>query len=300
MIGFEVELIETMTLACRNRLTDMYKLSPLVWQAQEGSYEVMLRAVPHRDDDPRLKIAEIWHGRSVDGLHFEMDIAPSLFPGPDETDLDGCEDPTVVLHSGRTHVWYTGWNQAQLTGRLLYAVGPDVHHLEKRGVALESAAPYEKPKEAAVVPCAGGRWRMFFEFARDQASRIGVATAEDLGGPWTIAGEALERRIGHFDDWHLSTGPIVRAGSANPVMFYNGANKEAQWRVGWVAFDSGYRRIVARSAEPLIGPHDVQEGYSNVAFASSAIEQGERIWLYYSVSDMALHRATLVATGSPG
>jgi hypothetical protein len=82
MIGFEVERIEPVTLACRNRLTGMYTLSPFVWRAEDGTYQVMLRAVPRRDDEPRLKMAEAWHGPSADGLHFEMDVAPVLFPGP--------------------------------------------------------------------------------------------------------------------------------------------------------------------------------------------------------------------------
>jgi hypothetical protein len=38
---------------------------------------------------------------------------PTIFPGPDTADLDGCEDPTVVVAGGRTHVWYTGYNQSQ-------------------------------------------------------------------------------------------------------------------------------------------------------------------------------------------
>lgn len=32
---------------------------------------------------------------------------------------------------------------------------------------------------------------------------------------------------------------------------------------------------------------------TDIAFAASAVEQGERIWLYYSLSDETLMRATL-------
>jgi predicted GH43/DUF377 family glycosyl hydrolase len=125
---------------------------------------------------------------------------------------------------------------------------------------------------------------------------MGMATATDLAGPWTIVGEVLERRFGHFDDWHLSPGPVVRVDSTNPLMFYNGANKQPRWRIGWVMFDANYRSIVARSAEPLIVPTAVTDGASDIAFAASAVEQGERTCLYYSVSDSALHRATIVAS----
>jgi predicted GH43/DUF377 family glycosyl hydrolase len=206
----------------------------------------------------------------------------------------------VLVHEEQTHVWYTGWNQADLTGRLLHASGPDAYHLEKRGVALDSAPPYESPKEATVVPCVEGGWRLFFEFACGGASRIGAASAPDLAGPWTISGEMFERREGQFDDWHLSPGPIAWAGSANPVMFYNGATERARWRIGWIVFDADYRTVVVRGGEPLIAPDALEEGASDVAFASSLVEQGETLWLYYSVSDMALHRATVRLTGAPG
>jgi predicted GH43/DUF377 family glycosyl hydrolase len=222
-----------------------------------------------------------------------MDIAPALFPGPDASDIDGCEDPTVLLHGEQMHVWYTGWNQAQMTGRLLYANGLNAYHLQKSGIALASEFPYENPKEASVALGQDGRWRLFFEFAREHASRIGMATATDPGGPWTIIGEVLEPRAGHFDDWHLSPGPVIRVGSTNPLMFYNGANRQPHWRIGWVMFDVDYRSVVARSAEPLIVPTAVADGGSDIAFAASAIERGNHVELYYSVSDLALYRATV-------
>ena len=144
---------------------------------------MLLRAVPRRDDEPRLKMAEIWHGVSVDGLHFDMDEAPVLFPGPDLVDLDGCEDPTVAIGDGQVRVWYTGWNQRQETGRLLLARGPDLARLVKAGVALDSRPPFANPKESSVVETATG-WRMLFEYADGGASLIGQADADDPDGPW--------------------------------------------------------------------------------------------------------------------
>jgi predicted GH43/DUF377 family glycosyl hydrolase len=299
MTGFELASTEALTLACRSRLTNMYVLSPFVWRDASGGYEMLLRAVPRRDDQPRLKMAEIWYGRSTDGLNFEMDIAPTLFPGPEVADLDGCEDPTVVVDKAMLHIWYTGWNQRQLTGRLLHAAGPDARHLSKLGVALDSTASYANPKEATVVACADGRWRLLFEFARDEASRIGMAVSDELAGPWTIEGAFLEPRPERFDSWHLSPGPIIGAGSDGPIMFYNGATRDAHWRIGWIQFDSCFHRVVDRCQEPLIIPSDLVEGATDIAFAASALEFGDHIWLYYSIADMDLHRATLTLLSPP-
>ena len=117
-------------------------------------------------------MAEIWYGRSGDGRHFEMDAAPVIFPGPDLADLDGCEDPTVLVTDGMIRVWFTGYNEQQQTGRLLLARGPDTNRLAKAGLVIDSRPPaFANPKEATVASRGGGRWRMFFEFARDGASR---------------------------------------------------------------------------------------------------------------------------------
>lgn len=289
---FKVIETQPLTLARRNRLADMYTLSPFVWQDGEV-FHMLLRAVPRRDDEPRLKMAEIWHGVSADGLHFEMDEAPILFPGPDLVDLDGCEDPTVVIGDGQVRVWYTGWNQRQETGRLLLARGPDTARLVKAGVALDSRPPFANPKESSVVATATG-WRMLFEYADGGASLIGRADADDPDGPWRdVVQSPLRPRPERWDNWHLSPGPIVGAGSKRPVLFYNGATQDAQWRIGWAVLDTAMTEIVERCEDPLIVPTGIHPGVTDIAFASSAMEIDRKIWLYFSQSDQDLRRAVL-------
>ena len=103
MPGWELVSIAPLTMHRSNRLANMYVLSPFVWR-QDGVFHLLVRAVPRRDDEPRLKMAEIWHGVSEDGLQFDMEIAPVIFPGPDLVDLDGCEDPTVRTDGGALRV----------------------------------------------------------------------------------------------------------------------------------------------------------------------------------------------------
>ena len=292
--GFEVGEIVALTLSRPNRLADMYTLSPFVWR-DGSSFHMLLRAVPRRDDEPRLKIAEIWHGLSTDGLHFEMDQAPVVFPGPDLVDCDGCEDPTVLVDADQLRVWYSGWNQQQETGRLLLARGPDVNRLTKAGVVMDSRPPFANPKEASIVVAPEG-WRLFFEYAEDGTSLIGSTTTTDLDGPWgDPMPSPLQPRADSWDDWHMSPGPFVHATTDCPVMFYNGATSEPKWRIGWAAFDSDLTRVIARSADPLIEPAPRHDGLSDIAFAASAVECGKEIWLYLSFSDQDLRRAVLKA-----
>ncbi len=292
METFELVASEALTMEAVAPLSEMYTLSPFVWRKAKG-WEVLLRAVPRRDDMPVLKIARIYYGRSQDGLHFVMDKEPALAPGPRPEDLDGCEDPTVAIDNGTHSVYYSGWNEQTKQGVLLLATGPDGAHLEKQGVRLASTPQQANPKEATIVRARDGSWRLFYEFAADDASQIGLASAPTVDGPWTVQEPLFGARRGQWDDWHLSTGPLLLNDPQRPVMFYNGATQDAKWRIGWVMFDADYTQVIARSQEPLIVPPPPVPPATDIAFAASAVEQGEQIYLYYSVADQEMLRATL-------
>jgi predicted GH43/DUF377 family glycosyl hydrolase len=76
-------------------------------------------------------------------------------------------------------------------------------------------------------------------------------------------------------------------------MFYNGSTEEIAWRVGWIMFDAGYTRVVARCDQPLFTPSPPAPNYRDIAFAASSVEVGGAIWLYYSLADKDMMRATL-------
>lgn len=246
-----------------------------------------------RSPVPADKIARIYAGTSQDGLRFEMGDQPVIGPGPDEADKDGAEDPTVMVEGGELHVYYTGWNEAELNAQLMRATGSDVHHLRKDGVALPSTSTHRDTKEASLACLPDGTWRLFFEYSANGHSLVGLASGPSVDGPWSVQSPLFHPRDGHWDSWHLSTGPILRSDPGRPVMFYNGADKEGCWKIGWIAFDERYTRVVARSDTPLVSPGPVDPPYRDIAFASSLVETASAIWLYYSVADMDDRRATI-------
>ncbi|HVA27623.1 MAG TPA: hypothetical protein VNF68_05555 [Candidatus Baltobacteraceae bacterium] len=292
--GFALNAIDEVTYECSEELAGMYKLSPFVWR-DRGGFELLLRVVNY-SDDASTKVARIHSGFSSDGLHFDLEPIAVIAPGPDipgATDSGGCEDPTVAIVEGRYYVYYSGWNEHIKRGELLLASGPTLQHLEKRGIALASSKTLRNPKEATIVRVADGTWRLFFEFAEDDRSKIGLASSPNVDGPWTVLDPLFAARAGRWDDWHLSTGPIF--GESNlPVMFYNGATRDAHWRIGWVVFDPLYCRVLARSEEPVIdpGPRRYPED-TDLAFAASAVEEDSTVRLYYSIADRHVMRATL-------
>ena len=283
----DIQGADELTLDAREPLASMYVLSPYVWR-EDHRLEIAVRAV-NRSNDPLEKFALIYHGVSDDGLTFRMDDEPILAPGPDDIDIGGCEDPSVVKHDGY-RVFYSGYNPVRSETRLLVAAGESLHALTKRGDVFPEGG-FANTKEATVVRAPDNSWRIFFEYAAEERSKIGVGRSSELSGPWTLSGFSLHARRGSWDDWHLSPGPVVRLPSRRSVMFYNGASKKPAWRIGWAELDVDCLGVNARGDDFIIEPGPVADGTTDIAFAASAIWDGDLVHLYYSVSDLLLMRA---------
>lgn len=294
---FRLVRLDEVTFECTDELAGMYKLSPCVWR-ENGRFELLVRVVNY-SEVPSEKIARIHHGSSVDGLQFSLDPVPSIAPGadvPGSYDSGGCEDPTLAIVDGTHYVYYSGWNEHVKRGELLLVAGRRIDQLEKKGIALESSERAANPKEATIVRVQDGTWRLFFEYAHENKSKIGHARSSSVAGPWEVLEPLFDARPETWDCWHLSTGPVLDTNPEFPVMFYNGATASAQWRIGWVVFNSTYSRVVARSELPLILPHIKRNADdSDIAFAASALEIDGSIHLYYSVADQYVTRAIVRA-----
>lgn len=296
-IDYAVEAIDVVKLDIADRADGLLAghdlMSPYVWEA-EGRLRLLVRVLknPLGPTDPT---GVIYAGKSDEGLLFEMDRTPALLPGPDSVDAGGVEDPTVVIGSEpHLMVFYTGVEAKREQGSLLVATGPDLKHLTKDKVLLKAPEGEGNIKEATVARGADGRYRMFYEYARDGASRIGLALADNLGGPWTAAEDPFTVREHLWDTWHLSTGPILARDGEAPVMFYNGATADARWRIGWIAFDENYGQVVDRCIEPLLVPPPPKERAGiDIAFAASCLDRKPDILLYYSLEDRLLRRAVV-------
>nr|WP_315761006.1 glycosidase [Sphingomonas sp. Y38-1Y] len=292
-LDFNVKRIEPVTLGGPAALMGRDLMSPYVWREADGRWGIMVRAVT-KAGEPMVDTGQIWAGWSEDGVNFAMLDAPSIVPGPGDHDAGGVEDPTVIRRDDGYVVYYSGVLADHAHGELSYATGPSLDRLVKSGVALASSKSEGNTKEATIDRTADGQWRLFYEYAADEASRIGLASGPDIAGPWTEAPTPFLPRVDSWDDWHLSTGPLLTDDPARPVMFYNGATRDARWRIGWAAFDAEYTRVVARGLQPLLTPPPADDrGATDIAFAASVVVEDGQIWLYYSLEDRKLARALI-------
>lgn len=293
MVAYVVDALEDVTLDLagpEGRLAHYDLMSPYVW-CEGDRYRLLVRVLPHPlgPDDPT---GIIWGGSSRDGRVFAMEASPAIRPGPEADDAGGCEDPTVVANDGCYRVYYTGVDAARAQGCLMVAEGTSLTDLAKRAVALKAPPGEGNIKEATLATAADGSARLFYEYAKDGASRIGMAIGPTLAGPWTVTDDPFGVRADAWDNWHLSTGPIVQSDDADPVMFYNGATVDARWRIGWVSFSSDFTRVTGRGVEPVLMPPPAKDrSATDIAFAASTITAGGELWLYYSLEDSILRRA---------
>jgi predicted GH43/DUF377 family glycosyl hydrolase len=292
-LDFNVEALEDVTLQGPDALMARDLMSPYVWEEPDGRLGIMVRAVT-RPGETKTDTGVIWAGWSDDGRMFQMLDAPAIVPGPDEQDIGGVEDPTVLRRADGSYVvYYTGVAADMAHGEMFYAEGPAIDRLEKTGVALESTKSMGNTKEATVGQTADGHWRLWYEYAADEASRVGLAVGPDVCGPWEEQPTPFMPREDGWDNWHLSTGPMLMTDPDRPVMFYNGATRDARWRIGWIAFDRDCTRVVDRCIQPLITPPPVADRTdTDIAFAASVITRGGT-WLYYSLEDRRLARALI-------
>ncbi|SFN81552.1 glycosidase [Sphingomonas sp. OK281] len=292
MLTYSVEHLDTVTLSAASVVDGMDLMSPFVWR--EGDlYRIMVRGVPHPlgPHDPTGIIAR---GESRDGLAFTMDAGLAIVPGPGAEDLGGCEDPTVLTNGHEYLVYYTGVDAARTQGCMILAAGRDLTALVKEDLVLKAPPGEGNIKEATLAQTSNGDWRLFYEYAAEGASRIGMAGGPTPKGPWTVLPDPFGIRDDSWDNWHLSTGPIWQAADEDPVMFYNGATHDARWRIGWASFSRDFSRVTGRGLEPLLlPPPAVDREATDIAFAASTVAAGDRIALYYSLEDRMLRRALI-------
>jgi predicted GH43/DUF377 family glycosyl hydrolase len=290
MNKYKVIKTEKLELKCSSPLSGMFKLSPYVWE-EGGLYHILLRSV-NPSEDATQKVARVYSGTSKNGLNFKMSDGPVIAPGTNSYDKDGCEDPTVVCLNSQYLVYYTGWNQTKMEGQLLLTKGKNLQSLALSGVAIRSKVPYINPKEASVAQLKNGKWQLLFEYANEKRSKLGEAYSKNAKGPWKIKGEFLKAVKDSWDSYHMSPGPVIITQYDQTVLFYNGSDPEAHWRIGWAEMDDK-GKVTGRSKDPLITPPKAKKGETDIAFAASAVLMKDKIWLYYTTADNTSCRAVI-------
>jgi predicted GH43/DUF377 family glycosyl hydrolase len=254
-------------------------------------------------------------GVSEDGLTFQRQAAPVLFPAGDSqksAEWDGgCEDPRIATAPDGTYVLtYTQYNKKNV--RLGLATSKDLKSWEKHGSAFtgtkyenlgtKSASILHEVKDGKLVATQidGKYWMYFGE------QQVNAATSPDLIH-WTPLETAdgkllaiMNTREGRFDSALTEVGPPMIKTGKGIVLIYNGKNgtddkrdkdlPPAVYTCGQALFDlKDPTKLIERLDTPFFKPELPWEKsgqyVAGTTFAEGLVfRRGEWI-LYYGCAD---------------
>lgn len=285
---------------------------------RDGKIYVLYRA---EDDSGKMKIgghtSRIGLAVSEDGIHFQREAAPVLYPAVDDQQArewpGGCEDPRVVEAEDHTYVvTYTQWNHKRYDAAI--ATSPDLHTWTKHGPALAKAygGKYAnlQYKSAGIVTKlqdgrlkatkVNGKYLMFWG-----ERKVHLATSSNLVD-WDPVEDAdgklitvLGRRPHLFDSTFPEVGPPPILTERGILLLYNGKNAIRNgdkslapntYSVGEALFSSADpTKLLSRVEQPVFKPELPWERsgqyVAGTTFAEGLVYFHNKWFLYYGCAD---------------
>jgi len=251
---------------------------------------------------------------SVDGIHFEKQTEPILFPDNDAQLAfewpGGIEDPRVVsLDNGDYYLTYTAYDGK--TARLFAATSPDLMHWQKLGSVFENPKYADKwSKSGALITTQvedqfvatkiDGYYYMYYG-----DTSLFIARSKDLKS-WEVLEDGekqtplkvLNPRPGYFDSRLVEPGPFAVLREEGIVLIYNASNArgfnesslpEFTYAAGQALFDSSEPwKLLDRTPTHFITPETEFEKVgevNQVVFVEGFIYFKEKYFLYYGTAD---------------
>jgi len=221
---------------------------------------------------------------SNDGIHFEKEAEPVLFPTEPYETPGGCEDPRVVKISDTFYLTYTAYDGK--IARLCLASSKDLHNWTKHGPLFPELG---WTKAGAIVPQKiNGKYYMYFG-----EHGVWLASSTDLLN-WNLVQEdhVLPKRPGKFDGIITETGPTPIVTKEGILIVYNGAEKTDNgifYRTGYAYFSiSDPKKLLFRSNKPFFFPKELSEKtgqVANVVFVEGLTYFKDKWFMYYGMAD---------------
>ncbi len=254
---------------------------------------------------------------SEDGLRFERQAEPILYPDEDEQKVfewtGGVEDPRIVeAEDGRYVLTYTQWNREY--PRLAVATSRDLRQWQKHGPIFQhykdgkyhnqetkSGAIVTELKNGKLVAAKiNGKYWMYFG-----VPHIWLATSEDLI-QWQPVEDldgnlapVLSPRPGYFDSWLVEAGPPPILTEKGILVLYNAGNQQhiGKKNLGNRLYTAGQAlfskeepwKLLQRTDQPFLKPELPFEKSGQYADGTTFIEglvffRG-KWFLYYGTAD---------------
>ena len=285
---------------------------------KDGKIVLLYRAEDKSGVQIGKRTSRLGYAISADGISFERNKAPVLFPAEDnQKDYEwpgGCEDPRVAVTEDSTYVvFYTQWNRD--VPRLGVATSKDLMHWEKHGpifknatkgnlinTANKSASIVTKlAGDRLVIAKVNGKYMMYWG-----EKGVYLATSNNLFDWEPLIGEdgkpkpLISPRTGFFDSDLTECGPPALITDNGILLLYNGKNNgsgkgdkrfnDDSYCAGQVLFDKNNpEKVIGRLNVPFLrpmAPFEKSGQYvDGTVFIEGLVYFKQKWFLYYGCAD---------------
>jgi beta-1,2-mannobiose phosphorylase / 1,2-beta-oligomannan phosphorylase len=282
---------------------DQVYLAP-IFDPQTG--QVAARRIPrdapgHDFSDPRLigtpegmyltALSHLRLARSRDGVHFQIDTAPALFP-ENAYETFGIEDPRISLIDGTYYINYVGVSRLGIVTAL--ASTTDFQGYQRLGVIFP---PDNKDVEIFPEKIHG----KYYALHRPSTSAFGrpeiwLADSPDLLR-WGNHRHLIGQRENNWENGRIGGSAVPFRTQQGWLAIYHGANRDNRYSLAALLLDlDDPGKVLARSATPILEPQEDYERYGffdNVVFSCGALYEDGLVKIYYGAADTSMAYAEM-------
>ncbi|WP_018753455.1 glycoside hydrolase family 130 protein [Paenibacillus sanguinis] len=241
---------------------------------------IMLTSISH------LRVA-----RSKDGVNFEIERQPALFP-EHELEAWGIEDPRVTQIGDTYYITYSSASSRGVGAAL--AETKDFRSFKKHGMML---APENKDVILFPEPIRGKYVAMHRPVPKSFGEpEMWIAESPDLlywGNHRFLMG--LSER--GWDSARMGGGAVPIKTAHGWLALYHGADSKHRYCMGAVLLDlHDPGRVLSRSSRPFLEPeadYEVNGFFGKVVFSCGALLEGDTVRMYYGAADEVMAMADI-------
>ncbi|MBN2456628.1 MAG: glycoside hydrolase family 130 protein [Sedimentisphaerales bacterium] len=260
--------------------------------------QVVLKEFSRKDStvdfsDPRLiitpsqtyltSISHLRLARSTDGIHFDIDDCPAIFPGSDYESF-GIEDARITAVDSTYYISYVGVSAFGITTCLIST--RDFKFFSRQGVIF-----CPDNKDVVIFP---GRVRgNYYALHRPVSSLfkkhdIWISQSSDLVH-WGNHRYLMGLRAKMWDEMKIGAGAVPFRIEDGWLEIYHGADQNNRYCLGALLLDADEpSKVLARSKVPILEPEAEYEQkgfFGNVVFSCGLLAEEEKLKIYYGAAD---------------
>jgi len=252
---------------------------------------------PENDfSDPRLiitptqtyltSISHLRLARSKDGIDFEIDDIPSIFPANDYETF-GLEDPRISPIYDIYYISYVAVSPLGVTTCLIST--KDFNSYHRHGVIF-----CPENKDAVLFPeKVEGKFYALHRPASPLFNKqdIWIAESPDLHC-WGNHRCLMEPRPDHWDEAKIGAGAVPFRTDRGWLEIYHGVDRNNRYCLGAVLLDGAEPwKVIARTKKPILEPqagYECEGFFGNVVFSCGLICEDDNVRIYYGAADTVI------------